>query len=292
MIESIMFAALGFLLASLLALILLPLVHARAVRLTKRRVIAGIPLSLSEIQADKDQLRAEYAMATRRLELSVEQLKIKSAAQLAEVGKKTEAISRLKTEMAALQEQLQSAKAGTAGGATEAAKPDEPAMLADSQRVEIVALKTQISTLQDRVHELERELRRGERAAAQLRTELEAARQAAKPQNAKPDETGQQELATLREQVAALKRDAANAEAERAENALLRERISSVSADVARLTAAVEGPNSPIPAMLAAEAQQKAAQNGGGTTAAPERLTLADRIRTLQKHAAPAAPVA
>lgn len=292
MIESIMFAALGFLLASLLALIVLPLVHARAVRLTRRRVIAGIPVSLAEIQADKDQLRAEYAMATRRLELSVEQLKAKSAAQLAELGRKTETISRLKTEMAALQAELQGAKAPKAAGATDADKSGDPAMLADSQRVEIVALKTQISTLQDRVHELERELRRGERAASQLRAELDAARAAKPAQSASADQAGLQELASLREQVAALKRDAARAEAERAENAVLRERIGSVSAEVARLTAVVEGPDSPIPAMLAEDAQQKAAQNDGGAAAAPARVTLADRIRTLQKHAAQAAPVA
>ena len=40
---------------------------------------------------------------------------------------------------------------------------------------------------------------------------------------------------------------------ERVENALLRERINDVAAEVARLTSALEGPNSPIDAILAAE---------------------------------------
>ena len=63
MIEPIMYAGLGFLAATLLALVILPMVHARAVRLTMRRLEAATPLSMAEIQADKDQLRAEFAMA-------------------------------------------------------------------------------------------------------------------------------------------------------------------------------------------------------------------------------------
>src|ERR1700759_3959873 len=99
MIEPIMFFAIGFLVASLVGLVLIPLVHNRAVRLTMRRLEAATPLSMAEIQADKDQLRAEFAMSTRRLELSVEQMKAKTTSQLAELGKKSEAINRLKVEL-------------------------------------------------------------------------------------------------------------------------------------------------------------------------------------------------
>ncbi len=99
MIESIMYFAVGFLAASLLALVIMPFVHGRAVRLTVRRLEALTPVSMAEIQADKDQLRAEFAMSTRRLEMSVEQLKSKTTSQLADLGKKTEAITRLKLEL-------------------------------------------------------------------------------------------------------------------------------------------------------------------------------------------------
>jgi len=54
---------------------------------------------MAEIQADKDQLRAEFAMSTRRLEMSVEQMKAKTTSQLAEIGKKSEAVGRLKLEL-------------------------------------------------------------------------------------------------------------------------------------------------------------------------------------------------
>src|SRR5881397_3288637 len=99
MIEPIMYLAIGFLVSMLFGLMILPLVHNRAVRLTMKRLEAATPLSMAEIQADKDQLRAEFAMSTRRLELSVEQMKARTTSQLAELGKKTDAINRLKVEL-------------------------------------------------------------------------------------------------------------------------------------------------------------------------------------------------
>src|SRR5437762_1643343 len=99
MIEPVMFVGIGFLVAGLLVIGAIPLVHARAVRLTMKRLEAVTPMSMAEIQADKDQLRAQFAMSTRRLEMSVEQMKAKTTSQLAEIGKKTDAIGRLKLEL-------------------------------------------------------------------------------------------------------------------------------------------------------------------------------------------------
>jgi hypothetical protein len=99
MIEPVMFVGMGLLLAGLLVISVIPLVHARAVRLTMRRMEAQNPLSMAEIQVEKDQLRAEFAMSTRRLEMTVEQMKAKATSHLAEIGKKSEAIGRLKLEL-------------------------------------------------------------------------------------------------------------------------------------------------------------------------------------------------
>src|SRR5213596_1802882 len=98
MIEPIMYLAIGFLVSMLFGLMIVPLVHNRAVRLTIRRLEAATPLSMAEIQADKDQLRAEFAMSTRRLELSIERLKEKAAEQQIEVNRKREQIARLGEE--------------------------------------------------------------------------------------------------------------------------------------------------------------------------------------------------
>jgi chromosome segregation ATPase len=191
MIEPIMFFGLGFLAASLLALIVVPFVHGRAVRLTMRRLEASTPLSMAEIQADKDQLRAEFAMSTRRLEMSVDQLKTKSSSQLADLGKKTDVINRLKVELGektatifslearekALKDQLNAtedehtAKTTTlreteralADKQAELAKRtshlDERSVTADSQKIEIVALRTQVDTLKDRIASLEKDIK-------------------------------------------------------------------------------------------------------------------------------------
>ena len=63
MIEAFMFAGIGFLAASLPALVIIPRVHARAERLLMRQIEASVPLSIAEIQADKDHLRAEGRLA-------------------------------------------------------------------------------------------------------------------------------------------------------------------------------------------------------------------------------------
>ena len=81
-----------------MALIIAPTVHQRAVRLTTRRLEAAIPRSMAEIQADKDLQRAEFAMSTRRLEISVEQLTYDKVRHRAELGRKTDAINRLRIE--------------------------------------------------------------------------------------------------------------------------------------------------------------------------------------------------
>jgi chromosome segregation ATPase len=207
MIEPIMFFGLGFLIASLLGLVIVPLVHARAVRLTARRLEAATPVSMAEIQADKDQLRAEFAMSTRRLEMSVDQLKGKTTSQLAELGKKTDAINRLKAELGektatlfalearekALKEQLHTTedelaiktnalreaeraladRQGELGRLT--ADLDDTSVTAAGQGVEIVALKAQIETLQETVATLEQEIKDTEGRLAQERTKADTA---------------------------------------------------------------------------------------------------------------------
>ena len=100
MVEPIMYFGAGFLVAGVLALVLISFVHHRAVRLTLRRVEDAVPVSLAEIQADKDKLRAQFAMSARRLETTVEQLKAKATNQLGELARKSEAIAKLKAQLA------------------------------------------------------------------------------------------------------------------------------------------------------------------------------------------------
>src|SRR5215208_1274213 len=209
MIEPIMYLAIGFLVSMLFGLMIVPLVHNRAVRLTTRRLEAATPLSMAEIQADKDQLRAEFAMSARRLEMNVEQLKNKTTSQLAELGKKSDAINRMKIELGeknatifslearekAVKEQLRAteeefaAKTELLRGAEQALTDkqaelarinhelNDRAMTADSRQVELVAVRTQIEQLKGRVGDAEKEFSTTQARLAQERADSERATQ-------------------------------------------------------------------------------------------------------------------
>ena len=107
MIDIGMYVALGFLLASLLALMVAPAFWRRAVRLTTRRVEMTMPMSASDIQADKDQLRAEFAIELRRVEVALEKAKDKAARELVEANKRRVEISEIKTELEGTRGRLQ-----------------------------------------------------------------------------------------------------------------------------------------------------------------------------------------
>ncbi len=105
MIDSIMFVLIGVLAGGLAGLAFVPPVHNRAVRLTTRRLKAALPESEAEIRVQKDLLRAEFAMSTRRLETTVVRLNNKMTKQLVELGQKSDALNRLKIERDALKKQ-------------------------------------------------------------------------------------------------------------------------------------------------------------------------------------------
>jgi len=96
--ESIMYFGIGFLFAALIGLAIFRRVHGRAVRLATRRLEAAIPPPFTDAQIDRDLLRAEFAMSTRRPETTVEQLDNGNASQLAELGRKGDALGRLTIE--------------------------------------------------------------------------------------------------------------------------------------------------------------------------------------------------
>ena len=106
MIEAVMYFGIGFLSAALIAISIAPLVHARAVRLTRRRLENAMPQSMAEIIADKDLQRAEFAVSTRRLETTMENLREHNATQRAEIGRKDDVINRLKIDRQAHQVEM------------------------------------------------------------------------------------------------------------------------------------------------------------------------------------------
>jgi chromosome segregation ATPase len=298
MIESIMYFAAGFLVASLLALALVSAVHHRAVRLTQRRLEDSIPVSLTEIQADRDKLRAKFAMAARRLEVKVEQLEAKATSQLGEIARKSEAIAKLKAQLAernavsdalgaklkslslenqeaeqgydvqsaAFDANAQALAAKDSGLAKAALEASELTFANETQRVEIVMLKTQLEQFRARIEQLEREA--GEATQRLF-----------------------DEQVTVSNMTRALEEKGESDDAwrtERAENQFLRERIADIAAQVAHL--AMNEPGSPIATILKdATTGLKDATTGvrptshdRGNRSDAEPASLVDRIRRLQ----------
>ncbi len=99
-IEQILYFLLGVFLATLVALLVLPAVWHRAVRLTTRRVEAAVPVSLFEVQADKDQQRAFFALNQRRLELQTEEMRATIVAHAATIETQRQRIQELEAKAA------------------------------------------------------------------------------------------------------------------------------------------------------------------------------------------------
>jgi hypothetical protein len=97
-IEMVMLAALGFLTAALLTLFLSPLYRRRVARLTTESLKRSMPLTEAEIRADRDRLRAEYAIHIHKLEMKVEEAAEAAARQMVELNRRDAAISGLEVE--------------------------------------------------------------------------------------------------------------------------------------------------------------------------------------------------
>jgi hypothetical protein len=100
-------------------------------------------------------------------------------------------------------------------------------------------------------------------------------------------ERAQAERSRLQGEIASMKREAeASWASERVENALLRERINDVAAQIAQMTVVLEGPNSPIESILAADAKTAARPGAKPAADAPDKQgNLAERMRALQARA-------
>lgn len=89
LIEQLLIFALGVLSASLLGLMIVPALSRRAMRLARRRLELQMPLSPQEILAERDQLRAQYAVAQRQTEQKFEAAQEAKAEAYGELGRRT-----------------------------------------------------------------------------------------------------------------------------------------------------------------------------------------------------------
>lgn len=180
MIEALLYAAVGFFVAALLALAIMSMLWQRAVRLTHARIEASAPTTLREMTAIRDALRAENAVSLCRMEQGLDRLRTDLTAKTIGFRKAQEALRIARLEAAAAAERHRELEADIAARqsrinvlednltkTTQALKDASRAMreteaelralesalnssesLADSRKVEVAALKTRISSLE------------------------------------------------------------------------------------------------------------------------------------------------
>ncbi|MCA0051579.1 hypothetical protein LB577_32250 [Mesorhizobium sp. B283B1A] len=228
MVQSVLFFALGFLCAGFLALMIAPAVWRRAVALTRRRIEASIPLTRAEIQADKDRIRAEYAMSARRLEMNVKALREKAAEQLveinrgrealkglaverteknhalAELGAKDEALRQREEELHQLSERLKETERKLEKRALELEKLehmyDDASFSSSSRQIELVARESELQKLASDISLLRGQRKEADRRQQEIAAESKAAREALKAEKkrtAELDKKVERLLATL-----------------------------------------------------------------------------------------------
>jgi uncharacterized coiled-coil protein SlyX len=156
-----MFLALGFLAASLLWLLAAPGFWARAVRLTTERLRESMPLSEAEIRADKDRMRAEYALKIHHQQTELDETKLAAARQLIELNRRDARINGLETDVEALKASLEGAI--NARGVLEQTVADRLPRLEER----LVEAKGHLSGRDDEIASLTRAAERQARALAE-----------------------------------------------------------------------------------------------------------------------------
>jgi chromosome segregation ATPase len=99
LVEQVVDFVLGFVICGLIGLAFLPLVSARARRLTLARIESRLPMTFDEIEAERDLLRARFAVENRALEVKVAEKRDGRAEEVAELGRRAVAIMRLTEQL-------------------------------------------------------------------------------------------------------------------------------------------------------------------------------------------------
>lgn len=98
-LQSLMLVALGVLVSALIAVAILPAYRSRVRRLTSEEIRRSVPLTEAEIRADKDRLRAQFAIRVHKLEAESEQQKLAAARQRIEMNRRDARITELQDEV-------------------------------------------------------------------------------------------------------------------------------------------------------------------------------------------------
>ena len=195
-LETILWFGLGFAVASLIALFLGRSAWRSGVRLGARRMQRKVPGTVSELQTERDSMRAENAMMARKLEVRMGEMKAKLAEQAAEVSRhrnriemlavdlaqRDKADAGLRAEIARLEEQVATYE-GLISQRTDSVALTLERLQAQDREInqqadEIAALKSRIWKLQAKTQPIEERLAEAGEESEKLAAELRALDQA------------------------------------------------------------------------------------------------------------------
>lgn len=232
MVQSILFFVLGVLACGFVVALFAPAAWRRAGRLMRRRIEATMPLTPAEIQAEKDGVRAEFAMGTRRLEMELQASREKAATQLVEIQRVGQVVaqgralleaketalaesearnSEVRAELGQRESQLQqlSQRLAEAEKVVEARAGeveklgqmyDEASFSSSNRQIELVARESELEQVRQDISALRAERKEADKRQQEAVSESRAAREAMKSEqkrNADLDKKLERLLATL-----------------------------------------------------------------------------------------------
>ncbi|MFV0298701.1 MAG: hypothetical protein ACK5JT_21570, partial [Hyphomicrobiaceae bacterium] len=261
-IQAGMLAALGFLSAILLALLMAPAFWSRAVRLTTKRLKETMPLSEREIEADRDRIRAEYAIKMHKLETLVDQVKTAAIRQQIEINRRDAHVNMLEAnleEVKANYEEAQNARRVLEQTITDRL-PEVETRLSDARR-QLRTRDQEIEKLADSTQRQKRALDDAETLNSQNQSEIDRLRTSLSARGRNGSGAAAQVEASLRSEVESLR-------AKTKEQAQLLARMQSLSGRASIRATKAEGEG--MPALDA------------GAAGAREHGELESEIRTLK----------
>jgi DNA repair exonuclease SbcCD ATPase subunit len=310
-IETVMLIGLGFAVAALLALFVGRFAWDIALSIGRRKAGDHAPAALIELQTERDRLRAEHAMLSRKLELKLEDYKNRVVEQMAEVSRNRNRIQNFASEIATRDavvaerdKEIAKFKERIAALEADAASREQQAKTAGeqikAQDVETFRLKGEIEALTLKLAERDRSI------------ELLQAELSGRPEPAPPDSQAHlrqriAELKDLSRQIAEQREQlkASDASAELADSPaaqavaeqgkVLESKIADAERDVDELAAELEQLDKKWQNRLnGAGKREKIAAGGEGSRGGLERpfpslggvanvISLAQRIRSLKK---------
>jgi len=295
LVQSILFFVLGFLTAGFVVLLIAPSVWRRAVSVTRQRVEAKLPMTLDEIRADKDSLRAEHAMALRKVEVQLKSAQEKLLTQAVELSRSREAqkahatdhahkdrtvseleatrgslseeIAKRDEQIKALAAQLVEAESMLEKRAQEIEEIgrlyDEASLSSSNHKIELVSRESQIGKLSDDMSTLRNQHKSSDLRLAELEADNKAVREALKAETKRAGELDRK----LQQMVSSLSDRDDKLERREAELGRLRE------SELAR-----------VREQLKAQQDAPEASAVNGTAQAMERERLEGRLTTLTRE--------